>query len=172
LSESVYTLRDALAAADYRVGGVEEDRAFLAESPERAVWSIVFETAAELLEGWQATQADAIERTQALRPEKSWELYLVLGSELEPDEGSEAALDAVRRDTSYARKVLALGLETISIADLDAYLAPLKPLRVFEQPEGSDALSRLEELVRASGSADEVEVLEAFKENRPLFGGL
>lgn len=171
MSESVHKLRDALRAAEYRVGEVEEERAFLAESLERVVWSTVFETPQELLGSWQETQAAAIARTQALAPEKSWELYLLLGTELEPSEAEEAALDAVRRDTSYARKVLVLGLEAAAVR-IEPYLAPLMPLVITPPRESPDALSQLEEVVAAEGSAAERAVLEAFRSNRPLFGGL
>lgn len=171
MSESVYRLRAALQAVDYRVGEIEDERSFLAESPERAVWSTVFETPQELLETWQEMQAQAIQRTQALAPEKSWELYLLLGTELEPSEEEETALDAVRRDTSYARKVLVLGLDAVT-TKIDSYLAPLMPLEVVPAVEERDALSRLEELVEAEGSDPERAILAAYRANRPLFEGL
>jgi hypothetical protein len=171
LSESVYKLRDALRASEYRVGEVEEERSFLAESLERVVWSTVFETPQELLESWQETQAAAIARTQALAPEKSWELYLLLGTELEPSEAEEAVLNGVRSDTSYARKVLVLGLEA-AVIRIEPYLAPLMPLVVAPPSESRDALSQLQEVVTTEGSAAERAVLEAFGSNRPLFGDL
>jgi hypothetical protein len=164
-------LRAALQAVEYRVGEIEDERSFLAESPERAVWSTVFETPQELLGSWQETQVQAIQRTQALAPEKSWELYLLLGTELEPSEEEEAALDAVRRDTSYARKVLVLGLDAVT-TKIDSYLAPLLPLEVVPAIEERDALSQLEELVAAEGSDSERAVLAAFRANRPLFEDL
>lgn len=171
MSESIYKLRDALRVAEYRVGEIEDERSFLAESLERVVWSTVFETPQELLESWQETQAAAIARTQALAPEKSWELYLLLGTELEPSEAEEAVLDGVRRDTSYARKVLVLGLEAAAVR-IESYLAPLMPLVVTAPSEDRDALSQLEEVVSAEGSTAERAVLEAFRSNRPLFRGL
>jgi hypothetical protein len=171
LSESVFKLRDALRDAEYRVGEIEDGRSFLAESLERVVWSTVFETPQELLESWQETQAAAIARTQALAPEKSWELYLLLGTELEPNEAEEAVLDEVRRDTSYARKVLVLGLEAAAVR-VDPYLAPLVPLVITRPSQGRDALSQLEAVVSAEGSDAERAVLAAFKSNRPLFGDL
>ena len=171
MSDSVHKLRDALLAAEYRVGEVEDERSFLAENLERAVWGTVFETPQELLGTWQETQAQAIGRTQALAPEKSWELYLLLGTELDPSEAEEAALDEVRRDTSYARKVLVFGLEAPGVR-IEPYLAPLMPLVVPAPAENRDALSRLEEVVEADGTAAERAVLEAFKSNRPLFEGL
>jgi hypothetical protein len=173
LAESVYLLRDALLAEpEYRVGEIENGRSFLAESRERVVWCTVFETAEELLGAWQSVQAAAIQRTQALTPEKSWELYLVLATELDAAMDTEPDLEAVRRDTSYARKVLAIGLEGLELAQVANYLAPIKPLQVPPQGPGTDALERLEQLVSKHGSPEEVAVLEAFKENRPLFGGL
>jgi len=171
MSESVHRLHAALQAVDYRVGEIEDERSFLAESPERAVWSIVFETPQELLGSWQDAQAQAIHRTQALNPEKSWELYLLLGTELEPSEEEEAALDAVRRDTSYARKVLVLGLDAVT-TNIDSYLAPLIPLEVQSAVEERDALSELEKLVNTAGSESERAVLAAYMENRPLFDQL
>lgn len=171
MSESVHRLRTVLRASGYRVGEIEDERSFLAESLERAVWGTVFETPQELLGSWQETQANAIQRTQALAPEKSWELYLLLGTELEPSEEEETALDAVRRDTSYARKVLVLGLDAIT-TKIDSYLAPLMPLEVVPAVEEHDALSRLEELVEADGSDPERAVLAAYRANRPLFEGL
>ncbi len=172
MSEAVERLREALRAGGYRVGALENESSFLAESPERVIWSSVFATPRQLLKSWQEVQAGAIERTEALAPEKSWELYLLLGSEIEPSQAEEAELDAVRRDTSYARKVLVLGLEGGS-ARFGTYLAPLMPLQITTPPaESTDALSRLELLVEAEGDEAEAAVVAAFKANRPLFEGL
>ena len=79
LSDSIYLLRDSLATANYRVGAVEEDRSFLAESSQRVVWVVLFETAQELLGSWQETEVQAIGRTESLAPEKAWELLSALG---------------------------------------------------------------------------------------------
>jgi hypothetical protein len=172
VSESLLALRDALGKARYHLGAIEEERSFLAENTERVLWTTLFDTPAELLECWQAIQTEAIERTQALSPEKSWELYLLLATEVEADPESEADIDAVRRDTSYARKVLALGVEGLSPVELDNYLSPLRELEVSTERSGPDALTRLGELVAADADPDVASVLAAFEANRPLFGEL
>jgi hypothetical protein len=169
VSESLLALRDALGKGGYRLGPIEEERSFLAENTERVLWATLFETPAELLEGWQAIQAEAIERTQSLSPEKSWELYLLLATEIGAEPESEAEVDAVRRDTSYARKVLALGVEGLSPGELGNYLSPLRELEVSTGPSGPDALSRLGELVTEDADPDLSAVLVAFEANRPLF---
>jgi hypothetical protein len=172
LSEAAERLRGALRESGYRVGAIEGEGSFLAESPERVVWATVFATPQQLIGSWQEVQADAIARTEALGPQKSWELYLLLGSELDAGESEEAPLDAIRRDTSYARKVLVLGLAG-SQASFGTYLAPLMPLKIASPTaESADALSQLDDLVEAEGDDAERAVLAAFRSNRPLFGGL
>lgn len=172
MSDSIYLLRDLLAKANYRVGGIEEDRSFLAESAERVVWVVLFETAQELLVSWQETQVQAIGRTESLAPEKAWELYLLLATELEPHDEVEVKLNAVRRDTSYARKVVAPGLATLTEPEIDGYLAPLRALEIGPAEHGPDAISLLNQAVVAGSDPTEIAVLQAFEANRPLFGNL
>ncbi len=171
MNESINRLRAALEGADYRVGEVEDERSFLAESPERVVWATVFETPQELLATWNQTQVLAIDQTRSLAPEKSWELYLLLGTELAATEEEESELDLVRRDTSYARKVLVPGLAGLD-TEVETFIAPLIPLSIIPAKERPNALSMLDAIVEAEGSKAERVVLDAFKANRPLFEDL
>ncbi len=170
--QSVEVLREAITGAGYRWVSDEGERSFLAESPERVVWGTIFATAEELLDSWQEAQVEAISRTEALSPEKAWELYLVLATELEPMAALEGDLDGVRRDTSYARKVLVTGLELLSSVHLAQRLAPIRPLEVDYEVERPAALDLLSKRVEDEGNPDVEKVLEAFQANRPLFGGL
>jgi len=170
--ESVEILREAITAAGYRFISAEGERSFLAESPERVLLASVFTDSEELLRCWQEVQVQAISRTEALSPEKAWELYLVLATELDPSPSLEGDLDEVRRDTSYARKVLVLGLESLSSKLLAQRLAPVRALEFDFGVERPLALEMLRERVEEEDDGDVLAVMRAFQTNRPLFGEL
>jgi hypothetical protein len=165
-------LREAIIAAGYSFISTEGERSFLAESRERVLWAIVFTDSDELLSCWQEAQVQAISRTEALSPEKAWELYLVLATELDPSPNLEGDLDEVRRDTSYARKVLVLGLESLSSKLLAQRLAPVRPLEFDLGAERPIALEMLRDRVEEEGDGDVTTVIGAFQANKPLFGDL
>jgi hypothetical protein len=170
---SVEIVRVALLEAGYGLGEVDAEDSFLAESRERVVWCKFFPDAERLIEGWAGAQAEAVERTESLSVEKSWELYLVLASALKPETTKEPGLELIRRDTSYARKILIPGVDGLTGEQIDEYLSPLRPLDTMTLTvSGPDALSRLKDRVAAEGDDDMAKVVGAFEQNRPLFGDL
>src|SRR4051794_3961783 len=103
---SAELLAGFLRDAGYRVAFLDDGERLLAESEERVVWCRSFVTASELVHGWQDEQAYALEHTATLSTQKAWELYLLLAFDVAADPEHDAALDAIRRDTAYARKLL------------------------------------------------------------------
>ena len=170
--ESVEIMRRAITAAGYSFVSAAGERSFLAESPERVLWASVFTDSEELLRCWQETQVQAISRTDALSPEKAWELYLVLATELDPNPSLEGDLDEVRRDTSYSRKVLVLGLESLSSKHLTQRLAPVRPLEFDFGAERPVAMEMLRDRIEEENNGDVMAVMRAFQANRPLFEDL
>jgi len=170
--EMAEIMREAITAAGYSFVAAEGERSFLAESPERVLWASVFTDSEELLSCWQEAQVRAISRTEALSPEKAWELYLVLATELDPNPSLEGDLDEVRRDTSYARKVLVLGLESLSSKLLTQRLSPVWPLEFDFGAERPVAMEMLRARIEEENDGDVMAVVRAFQANRPLFEDL
>jgi hypothetical protein len=124
----------------------------------------------QLLEGWRGEQAWFVEFVgDRVSFEKSWEMYLVLTTDLEPLRDELSLLETIRRDTSYTRKILIPGVEVLSPARVWDFLAPLRPLSLDIESEVPDAMRLLEDEARSDGRDDVLETLARYRENRPLF---
>lgn len=161
-----------LEAAGYRVEQHLEREALLGEDLARVVWVVHFSGVIHLLEQWEDEQTWLVALADGISLEKSWELYLVLACGPRPDRPELRQLDEVRRDTSYARKVIVPGADTLLPAAVRSYLAPLEPLDVANGAAPPDALAEVERIARAEGRLDALSVLDAFRENRPLLENL
>lgn len=145
----------------------------LGENSARVVWAVVYAGVTELLSEWEAEQAWLVEYAGSrVSIEKTWELYLVLACGQEPDGPEAQALEGIRRDASYARKVVAPGLDDLAVGRLNDYLAPLRDLPVNPGAPRPNALSLIEDAARQERNDDALAVLSAFRENRPLLEDL
>jgi hypothetical protein len=172
-TEALSLLETLLRDADYRTTRSSEREGVLAESTSRVVWAVSFRAVLELLEGWEAEQAWLMELArERLTVDKAWELYLVLGCEAEPDEFEWHALEAVRQDPSYARKLVVPSLEEATIGKAKRWLAPLEELRLPETDSPPDALGLIEQVAQERSYTDALKVLSAYRDNRPLFEDL
>lgn len=101
---------------------------------------VVFETWAQLVEGWPEAQGllvDVISRHASRSNPKAWEGYLVL---LTPGVRGQAGKEdwtSIRYNTRRIRKFVASGEELRSIGDVRATIAPLLP---FETHAGTATL--------------------------------
>lgn len=161
-----------LEASGYRVDAHQEREGILGEDAARVVWAVHFAGVVELLETWEDEQAWLVGLAAQLSTEKSWELYLVLACGPRPDRAELRQLDVIRRDISYARKVIVPGADALLPAAVRSYLAPLEPLDAAPVTALPDALSEVERVAEAEGRMDALKVLAAFRENRSLLEDL
>ena len=173
ITDLLTLLETVLLGAGYRVDRGERPDGVLGEDATRIVWAVAFRGISALLEGWEAEQAWLVETAAGrVSLDKSWELYLVLTCGPEPDEFEAQAIEGIRRDASYARKLVIPGAAEMSPSRMQDRLAALHDLTLEAPSQASDALSLLENRARAAGVADAVTVLDAYRANRPLFGDL
>jgi hypothetical protein len=172
VNPSLLVVSQLLEQAGYQVEPRTDRDGVLGEDPARVVWSVYFPGVLDLLERWEEEQAWLVGVTQDLSLEKSWELYLVLLCGPRPDRFERRSLDAIRRDTGYARKVIVPGADHLLASEVAGYMAPLNPLDVEVQREPIDALAQLEEKARREENEDAIKVLAAFRKNQPLFDDL
>ena len=175
MSESVdqTLLEDAIVAAGYRVQGVEDREGVLAENAARVVWAVVYEGVLDLLDDWEEEQAWLVELAERLSVEKAWELYLVLACGRSPESGELEALEAVRRDASYARKIVVPGISDLSPGTVQDYVAPLEELPLETPPPPADALQLIQATAATeSNNQDALAVIDAYRQNQAPFSGL
>jgi hypothetical protein len=174
MSEQALTLLDTvLAASGYHTEFPDDRIGVLGEDETRIVWAAAFPGVTALLDGWEEEQAWLVTRaTDRVSTEKSWELYLVLACEAEPDEYEAQAIEGIRRDVSYARKLVVTGAGHMSPSRLRDRLAALDTLVLRQGAEPVDALAVLEEAAVAESNSDALTVLASYRANRPLFGDL
>lgn len=112
---------------------------------------VVFDTWAELVDGWSDDQGRLVEAISAhlRRPEpKSWEGYLVLLTPAVLQSAARTELASIRYDTMRVRKLVATRDELGTLDDVEQALLPLLPLKVSGQLETGAAL--LDRLRRSS----------------------
>jgi hypothetical protein len=166
-------LEAVLREAGYRTSRTLDRQGVLGESASRVVWAVSFASVIDLLEGWEQEQDWLVGLARDhLTVEKAWELYLVLGCDPEPDPIERHALEAIRRDAGYARKLVVPSLSKLSPARARDWLAPLEELRLPQASPPPDALGLVEETAAAQGNEDALRVIEAYRANRPLFEDL
>ena len=173
MTDALSLLENVLDSAGYHTSRRTDRAGVLGESPSRVVWAVSFAAVLDLLEGWEAEQnwVTALARDH-LTVEKAWELYLVLGCEPEPDEFELHALEAVRHDAGFARKLVVPSLGELNVAKVKRWLAPLEELRLPQASPPPDALGLVEDVARQQGNNDVLTVIAAHRNNRPLFEGL
>lgn len=172
MNTTLSLIAQLLQAAGYRVQARDERGGLLGEDAARVVWAAHFPGVLDLLERWEDEQAWLVGLAEQLSVEKSWELYLILACGPRPDRDEQRQLDAVRRDTGYTRKVIVPGADTLLPSAMRGYLAPLEQLDVDPHLPEHDALRDVERKAREEGRNDALEVIAAFRTNRPLFDGL
>jgi len=171
MTDPVSLLETVLKSGGYRTSRPPEgEDGVLGESASRVVWAVSFAAVLDLLEGWEQEQDWLIALARdRLTVEKAWELYLVLGCDPDPDPIERHALEAVRRDSSYTRKLVVPSLAKSSLARARDWLAPLEELRLPPASSPPDALGLVEETAVAGGNEDALKVIAAYRANRPLF---
>jgi hypothetical protein len=170
MTEALSLLDTILYEAGYRTSRPPEREGILGESASRVVWAVSFSAVTDLLERWEYEQDWLIGVARDhLSVEKAWELYLVLGCDPEPDPIERHALEAVRSNAGYARKLVVPALAKLSLARARDWLAPLEELRLPQASPPPDALGLVEETATAEGNDDALKVIAAYRANRPLF---
>jgi hypothetical protein len=145
----------------------------LFEDEYNVVGVVVFDTCGELLRTWvdlQGSLVDVISRHIGQTESKSWDGYLVL---LTPGVAfsEEAAIEAVRYNTTRLRKLVATGDDLRNPTDVERVLRPLLPLgqgRASVRQES--ALDLLPKLLADQGIPEETTrvLVDAFREQSPL----
>lgn len=171
---------DALERAGYRV--VPSDRAGewpppgarVFEDPYSIVATVVYETWSDISTRWleaQAALVDLISTFFHRGDAKAWEGYLVLLTPSIVPDASRLEVEAIRRNTTHARKLVVTGDELASLDDVERALLPLLPL-VTEGIETADrtALELLPDVLAFHGVPERATrtVLTAFAEQEPL----
>jgi hypothetical protein len=145
----------------------------LGESPTRVVWATEWPGVISLIEGWEDEQTWLVEyAAERISTEKSWELYLVLACGPAPDENERQALEGIRRDLGYARKLVVPGFGRMTPARVLDYLAPLEDLTLEVPQRAPEALELLRERAAADSRTDVLAILEAHRRNEPLLEAL
>lgn len=165
-------IRPLLQEAGYDITTLPDRPGLLAEDDVRVVWCTGFATTAELITRWQDEQAWFVgfvgDRVKTV--EKSWELYLVLATDLQASPEDQSALEAVRRDASFTRKLIVPGLSVALPSSVRSLLDPLRPLSAEDHEGPLDSLKVLEDAAVREQRSDVAGVIAAFRANRPLFG--
>jgi hypothetical protein len=147
---------ECLSSAGYSVVKSDKTSAWtqrparLFEDPYSVVGVVVFDTWADLSEGWGDAQAGLVESMSAYvgRAEpKAWDGYLALFTPAILPREETARAQSIRYDTTRLRKLLATGSDLTTLAAVRDTLLPLLPVREHSTPgtQGSalDALPRL-----------------------------
>jgi hypothetical protein len=163
-------IESLLAEAGFTLAGVADREGVLGEDEARIVWATLYTSPGDLIESWEVEQAWLVDFVgDRVSFEKSWELYLVLGSELGASGEEMRLLADIRADTTYARKIMLPGLSSISPARVRDLLAALRPLTLDLNTGISNALALLEDNARREQRVDVLTALERYRDNRPLF---
>ena len=145
----------------------------LFEDEYNVVGVVIFDTCGELLHAWpdlQGSLVDVISGQVGHEEGKSWDGYLVLLTPgLAPSE--DAAIEAVRYNTTRLRKLVATGNDLQSPTDVQRVLSSLMPLGHARASLGQEsALDLLPNLLADQGVPKETTQLlvDAFREQSPL----
>ena len=120
---------------------------------------VVYETWADLSDGWLTAQEALVELISAYfkRGEpKTWEGYLLLFTPSVVPATARAEAVAIQRNTAHVRKILGTGDLLRGLHDVRNALLPLLPLEAFEsigQPRA--ALDILPDILRRDGIPEE-----------------
>jgi hypothetical protein len=172
-SEALDVLEPVLRDAGYRTERPEARLGVLGESPSRIVWATAWDGVLEMLEGWEDEQAWLVQFAgNNVSEDKSWELYVVLACGPQPDEHERQALEGIRRDLSYARKLVVPGIDRMSPHRVLDHLAPLQDLRLEVPAPAPDAFALLRARAESESRADVLSILDAHRSNRPLLDAL
>lgn len=145
----------------------------LFEDNYNIVGIVIFDTCGELLRSWpdlQGSLVEVISRHVGHEESKAWDGYLVL---LSPGLASseDAAIDAVRYDTTRLRKLVATGDKLRNLTDVERVLRALLPLgEERARLSQESALDLLPKLLADQGIAKETTqvLVDAFREQAPL----
>jgi hypothetical protein len=164
-------LQTLIEDAGFAVIPTEEREGILGEDTARIVWCTVFSSVGSLIREWQEEQTWLVNlvRARHVSTEKTWELYLVLAALGQPSEDQWMRLEEIRGDTSFARKLVLPRLDDLTPSRAKNLLAPLYPLSPDTAEDVLDALRWVEQEANREGLTDVLDVLRAFRENRPLF---
>ena len=166
-------LRAVLEDMGYRTDGVNNGAKVLAENSTRVAAAVVYDGVLQLLHDWEDQQAWLLDTARdRLTVEKAWELFLVLACRASADPDEMRALQGIRRDPSYARKLVIAGLGEMSPARLRDELAPLEEIPLPSPEPPPDALETLKRRAEAEEAQDVLAVIAAYRSNRPLLEDL
>ncbi|GAB2612561.1 hypothetical protein [Novilysobacter erysipheiresistens] len=149
----------------------------LFENSYNVVGVVAFETYVELVDSWadrQGMLVEIISRSIGRSEGKAWDGYLVL---LTPavKSSTETDIEAIRRDTTRLRKLIATGDDLKKSSDVERVLRPLLPIKgVVNQSNAGSALDHLSSVLEKRGveRQDAVTLVEAFLDQRPLMESL
>ncbi len=175
---------ECLSSAGYSI--VESDKtpvwtrrpARLFEDPYSIVGVVVFDTWAELSEGWGDAQAGLVESMSAYvgRAEpKAWDGYLALFTPAILPREETARAQSIRYDTTRLRKLLATGSDLTTLAAVRDTLLPLLPVRELSTTGSKEsALDSLPRLLGKRGfEAGTIrDLIRAFRDQRSLMDAL
>lgn len=118
-----------------------------------------FESAALLIEGWEASQAKALARhAAALRAAgiKAWNVYSIFLTSERVERAHRRAIERLEEDFSLTRKIARTGIQLVE--DLEHALMPLAP--IIARPSLEQA--RVEDRLRLRSGDISEKALEAF----------
>jgi hypothetical protein len=157
----------------YRTEPLDDRPGLLAENSTRVVLTVVFDGVLQLLRSWEDHQAWLLETArERLTVDKAWEVFLVLACRSPTDADEMRALQGIRRDAAYARKLVVSGLDAMSPVRLRDELAPLEDLPLPAPEPAPDALETLRRRAEEEGADDVLTVVAAYRANQPLFENL
>jgi hypothetical protein len=166
-------LQTVLEDMGYRTEVAKSGRGVLAESSTRVVSAIVYDGVLQLLDDWEDQQSLLLDTARdRLTVEKAWELFLVLACRTRADPDEMRVLQGIRRDPSYARKLVVADLKEMSPARLRNELAQLEELPLPSADTPRDALEILKERAEAEEASDVLIAIAAYRANRPVFEDL
>jgi hypothetical protein len=146
----------------------------LLEDPYGIVLVAVFDTWADLREGWpdaQAVLAELISENIAAGEPKAWDGYLVLLTPGIPERQDTGIVNDIRQDTSRLRKLIATGDDLRTLNDVGRVILPLLPLESdISIEESSSALQMLPDLLAPRGVEPALTraLIQAFTDQEPL----
>lgn len=168
--------REQLSAAGYRVFEAIDGSVFpgsnsiLAEDKYNILAILTFDTWSDLVNQWaeaQATLVSLLEKRLARSSPKFYDAYLVLLCSGTPETAEE--IEAIERDTSRVRKIVATNEKLRSTADLARILNIFLPLNSNQLlAETPDILNKLPDLMDVNVDQELIKIaISAFKNLSP-----
>ncbi len=135
-----------------------------------------FSTCAKLIDSWSALQGslvDVMSQQLGVGESKVWDGYLILLTAGIAPSG-DLEIQAIRRDTTRLRKLVATGDDLTVAGDVERVLRPLLPLSQDQISVQHSTLDLLPELLQKKdiGKRYTGVLLRAFRENKPLLEAL